>query len=149
MHTGKVSDKYLYDLIVQLSLLLAWVILQLCLFLVIWILICWRDFPACPQYGLAWQSLDSWLALVIIPGPHLAQVLQKCSPCWCACPACACPAVTLSSWLPCPCRAAQGSKALTGFVSVQLPLGSHFHEEHTDSFNEHRRWRPYLEIFQD
>lgn len=69
--------KRLYDLTVQLSLFLAWVILQLCLFMVIRILICWCDFLACPQYGLACQTLNAWMALVAIPALYLAQVLKE------------------------------------------------------------------------
>lgn len=113
----------MYDLRVQLSLLIVWLILQLCLFSVIRILICCCDFLACPQYGLACQSLNSWLALVAIPGLYLAQVLEDGSPCCCACDV-----VTLCSWVPFLCRAAQGRKAFTDLVNVQLHLGSNLCE---------------------
>lgn len=40
------------------------------------------------------------------------------------------------------------TKALKDTVIVQLHLGSHFHEGHTDVFNDHRRQR-LLEISQN
>lgn len=116
----------MYYLTVQLSLFIAWVILQLCLFLVIRILICWCDFLACPQYGLACQSLNPSMAVFAIPGLYLAQVLQGAIPCWCASNV-----VTLCSWVPSLCRAARGSKAFTDLVNVQLHLGSNLCEDST------------------
>lgn len=49
---------------------------------------------------------------------------ERGSPCWCACDA-----VTLCSRVPSPCRAAQGSKAFTDLVNVQLLLGSNLSEK--------------------
>lgn len=68
---------------------------------------------------LAGPGYYSWTSSFSCPARW--QSLLVCLSCLCL----------LCSWLSCSYRAAQGCKALTGFVSVHLHLWSHFCEAHT------------------